>query len=571
MTTRRRDALIACGIVLAVALVFGRAVRYDFVELDDRSYVVENPYVLSGPTPASVLWALTTFRQANWHPLTWWSLQLDAAIGGGSASVFHATSIALHAAAAILLFLAFRAMTGCAGRSAAAALLFALHPLRAESVVWISERKDVLSQALGFAALLAWASWVSSGKRSRYGVALALFALALAAKPMMITLPVILLLLDRWPLDRFELVPRLKEKIPFFALSALSAVITVVAQSREGAVVGLTALPVGTRLANAAVSAAHYLVATVWPVGLGNPYPYDYAALTPARVASCTLFLALVTAAAAACWRSRPHLAVGWFWYLVTLLPVAGIIQVGAQAMADRYTYLPLVGPVVAVVWEVGDRLSSWAGQRARAVGCLLLGVVLVPEAIAATRQVALWRDTETLVRHTLAVTPPNAAAHLSLGLTLLRHDRYDEAIDELHKTLAITDRITEAWVALAEGLVAQKKGAEALDVFRKARTLDPSNDVVQTKLVALLNQESIRRMRDDDLPGAERLAREAVERAPADATSRGTLGVLLARTGHLDEAEREFQEAVRLDPANVGFRTNLERIVRLKKLPPIP
>ncbi|HEX4824500.1 MAG TPA: tetratricopeptide repeat protein [Candidatus Polarisedimenticolaceae bacterium] len=556
MTAGRRVALIACGLALAVALVFGRAVRYDFVELDDRSYVVENPQVLSGPTPANVAWAFTTFRQANWHPLTWLSLQLDAAIGGPSPAMFHATSIALHALAAILLFLAFRAMTGCAGRSAAAALLFALHPLRAESVVWISERKDVLSQALGFAAILAYASWVRSGKRSRYAWALALFALALLAKPMMITLPVVLLLLDRWPLDRFALVPRLKEKAPFFALSAISAVLTVVAQAREGAVVGLTALPLGTRLANAAVSAVHYLVATVWPVGLGNPYPFDYAALTPGRVVGCTLVLAALTAAAVFCWRSRPHLAVGWLWYLVTLLPVVGIIQVGAQAMADRYTYLPLVGPVVALVWEVGDRLSS------RTAAWALLGIVLVPEAVAGTRQVGLWRDTETLVRHTLAVTPPNAAAHLSLGLTLLRHDRYPEAIDELHKALAISDRITEAWVALAEGLVAEKRGAEALDIFRKARTLDPANDVVQKKLVALLNSEAIRLMRDGgDLAGAERLAREAVERAPGDATSHGTLGVLLARSGRAGEAAHEFQEALRLDPSNEGFRRNLERV----------
>jgi Flp pilus assembly protein TadD len=566
VSTRRRDLLIICGLLLAVAVVFGPAARFDFVELDDRSYVVENPNVLGGPTPGNLAWDVTTFRQANWHPLTWISLQADAAIGSGKPWAFHVTSVVLHAAATVLLFLLLRTLTGCAGRAAAVALLFAVHPLRAESVVWISERKDVLSQALGFGSLLVWAGWVATPSRARYAASLGLFAAALLAKPMMVTLPVLMLLLDRWPLDRFDLVPRLREKLPFFGLSAASAIVTIAAQSQEGAVVGLSALSVGTRLANASVAAVRYLVLTLWPAGLANPYPYDYAALSPARVLACTLVLLVLTVVAMVSWKAKPHLAVGWFWYLVTLLPVSGIIQVGAQPMADRYTYLPLVGPVIATVWEITDRLRAVAGRRAPAIAWSLLAVVAVPEAMAASRQVGLWRDTETLARHTLAVTPPNAAVHLSLGLTLLRHERYDEAIRELRAALAISDRVTEAWVALAEGLVAEKKGAEALDVFRRARQLDPSSTVVSAKLVALLNSEAIRMMREGDPGKGEGLVREALAIAPQDATSHGTLGVLLARTGRLAEAEAEFTEALRLAPGNEGFRSNLDRIARLRQ-----
>lgn len=559
MTSRARDLLVAGALVLAVAGIFGPAARHGFVEMDDRSYVIDNAHVLGGPTAENIAWAFTTFLQANWHPLTWISLQVDAALGGGRPALFHVTSIALHAAAAVLLYLALRSMTGSTGRSAAVALLFAIHPLRAESVVWIAERKDVLSQALGFGALLAWAGWVKAPGRGRYATALGLFAAALLAKPMMVTLPAVLLLLDRWPQGRIApLGPRLREKLPFFALSVGSAVVTFVAQSHGGAVVELGRLPLATRLANAAVAAVDYLVATVWPSGLAIPYPY--ASLTAPRVLLCTIVLATLTILAGRAWTRRPHLAVGWLWYLVTLLPVAGIVQVGAQAMADRYSYLPMVGPLISVVWEIADRV------RAKAVAWSLVAAAAVPAAVLTARQVALWRDTETLMRHTLAVTGPNATAHLTLGMALLRSDRRGEGIAELRKAVAIAPHMADAWVGLAEGLVADGRGGEALDAFRRARSLDPSNAVVREKLVALLNAEGIDRMRDGDFGGSEPLLREAIAVAPGLAASHGSLGVLLARAGRLEEAERELAEAVRLDPANEGFRSNLERVVRMRQ-----
>jgi len=561
MTVNARRFLIGAGLALAVVAVYSRAARYDFVELDDRGYVVDNAMVQRGLTAEGVAWAFTTFRQANWHPLTWISLMADASIGGSGPRVFHMTNVALHAAATVLLFLLLARLTGCGGPSAAAALLFAIHPLRAESVVWVAERKDVLSQALGFAALYAWAGWTKAPSRMRYGAALALFAAGLMAKPMLVTLPVIMLLLDRWPLDRFELARGIREKIPFFALAFASAIVTVVAQSRGGAVAGWLVVSLPTRLANACVGAVDYLILTVWPHALANPYPYDLARLSPARVGSSALVLVVVTALAARAWKSRPHWAVGWAWYLVTLLPVVGIVQVGSQAMADRYTYLPLVGPVLAVVWELGERLARPASFALAAVAVSVL-------AVATATQAAFWRDSATLFTHTIAVTGPNAPAHHALGLALYRAGRLDEAVDELQRALAISEHFPDAWAALGEAQLKSGRNAEALDAYRRAVREGAKDPAVREKLVAALSADGARRMRAGDAAGAYAALAEAVAVSPESANAHATLGVVLARAGRLDEAEREFAEAVRRDPGNPGFASNLARVRALKRAP---
>jgi protein O-mannosyl-transferase len=566
LSARVRNLLVVAGLVLAVAVVFGRAAGFDFIELDDRSYVVDNPNVRGGLSAGGVVWAFTTFQQANWHPLTWISLQADAALGGGGPKAFHVSNVALHAAAAAFLFLALQAMTGRTGRSAAAALLFAIHPLRAESVVWIAERKDVLSQALGFAALYAWAGWLARPSTARYAATVGLFAAALCAKPMWVTFPVLLLLLDRWPADRFDLVRGVREKLPFFAMSAVSAVVTFAAQSKGGAVGDLTIFPLSTRLANACVVSVEYLVKTLWPRQLANPYPYDLARLTAPRVALCAGILVAITILAARAWKTRPHLAVGWGWYLVTLLPVVGIVQVGSQAMADRYTYLPLVGPVIALVWEVGDRVRALAGRRAPVVAGVLLAATVGPAAVATTAQVAFWRDTETLFRHTIAVTGPNAPAHHAVGLALFRQGRNDEAILELRAALSISERYPEAWTALGETLMAAGRMDEAIAAYERAIALRAADPAIRVKLVAALNASAMRALKGEDVAGAEASLRKGIALSPDDATTHATLGVLLARSGRLDEAEREFAEAVRLDPASEGFRSNLERIRRMRK-----
>jgi len=561
MTVRGRRVLIAAGLVMAVAVVFGRAASYDFIELDDHGYVVDNAMVQRGLTPDGVAWAFATFRQANWHPLTWISLMADDSAGGGGPRTFHIANVVYHAVATVLLFLLLTRLTGCGGRSAAVALLFAIHPLRVESVVWIAERKDVLSQALGFASLYAWVGWIQKPSNARYAAALALFAAGLLAKPMLITLPVLMLLLDRWPLDRFELARGVREKLPFFALSLASGIVTLFAQSHGGAVAGLTIYPLTTRLANACVAVVDYLVLTVWPHALASPYPYDVSRLAPARVAACALIVAVLAALAVRAWSSRPHWAVGWAWYLVTLFPVVGIVQVGSQAMADRYTYLPLVGPVIALVWELGDRLARRAAVAIAAVAVAALGFATVAQA-------ALWRDSTTLFAHTIAVTGENAVAHHALGLALYRQGRLDEAIVELKSALTISDGYADAWAALGEALMAAGRRGEALDAYRRAVSNGARDPAVRDKLVAAFCAEGTRLMRAGDAAGAEAVLREAVATSPENATAHATLGVALARAGGLDEAEREFAEAVRRDPGNAGFASNLERIRRMRQAP---
>ena len=559
MSTSAKRLLIALGLAVVVAAVFGRATGYDFIELDDHGYVVDNVMVQRGLSSEGIVWAFTSFREANWHPLTWISLMADASIGGGGSRAFHAANVAYHGAATILLFVLLARLTGCLGRSATVALLFAIHPLRVESVVWVAERKDVLSQALGFASLYAWVVWTEKPSTARYAAALGLFAAGLLAKPMLVTLPILMLLLDRWPLERFDLVRGVREKLPFFAFSAASAVVTIVAQSHGGAVSDLTNSPLPTRLANACVTAVDYLVMTVWPHALANPYPYDLARLSPVRVLACAFAIVALTALAGRAWKLRPYWAVGWAWYLVTLLPVIGIVQVGLQAMADRYTYLPLVGPVVAVVWELGDRLS-------RSVSIVLATVVVTLLAFATTAQAALWRDSTTLFTHTIAVTRPNSVAHHALGLVLYREGRLDEAIAELRSALAISALYADAWASLGVALINSGPGGEGLDEYRLVVKERARDATVRTKLVTALVTDGTRRMRNGDVAGAERVLREAVDLAPEDANAHSTFGVLLARTGRIDEAEREFVEAVRRDPDNAGFASNLERLRKMRR-----
>lgn len=561
MRSSVKRMLIALGLTLAVAIVFGRAAGYDFIELDDRGYVVDNATVQRGLSAEGVGWAFTTFRLANWHPLTWISLMADASIGGGSPRAFHISNVVYHAAATVLLFFLLVRLTGCDARSATAALLFAIHPLRVESVVWIAERKDVLSLALAFAALYVWVLWVEKPSGIRYAASLGLFAAGLLAKPMLVTLPVLMLLLDRWPLDRFDLVPRLREKLPFFALSAVSAVVTFIAQAHEGAVMDLTIVAMPTRLANASVAVIDYLVMTVWPHALATPYPYDLARLSPQRVLACTLVIVVLTVLAARAWTRRPRWAVAWAWYLVTLSPVIGIVQVGSQPIADRYTYLPLVGPVVAVVWELGDRLARSAAAALASVAVALL-------AVATTSQAAYWRDSQTLFAHTIAVTGPNASAHHALGLALSQQGRMDEAIAEFRTALGISNGYAAAWGSLGAALLNSDKNGERLDEYRRVVREKAQDPTIRAKIVSALVASGARRMRSGDPERAAIVLREAVALAPEDASGHSLLGVVLARVGSLEDAEREFAEAVRLSPGNAGFASNLDRIRKLRRGP---
>jgi Flp pilus assembly protein TadD len=559
MSAAARRLLIATALAVGVAVVFGRAAGYGFIELDDRGYVVDNPMVQRGLTADGVVWAFTTFKQANWHPLTWISLMADASLGGGRPRVFHVANVVYHALATVFLFLLLVRLTGRDGPSAAVAVLFALHPLRVESVIWIAERKDVLSHALGFAALYAWAGSVGgNGSRSSRWWALGLFAAGLLAKPMLITLPVAMLLLDRWPLARFELRSCVREKLPFFALSAASAVVTFIAQSAGGAVSGLAAFPLGTRVANACVSAVDYLLLTVWPHRLALPYPYDVSRLTPSRVGVSALVLIVLSVLASVAWKKHPMWTVAWSWYLVTLAPVIGIVQVGSQSMADRYTYLPLVGPLIAIVWWAAGRLPRIASVAVAAIATAALAYVTIVQA-------SLWRDSVTLFSHSIAMTGPNPTARYALGLAYYRNGALDQSITELKAALAVSPGYADAWAALGESLGKAGREDEALDAYRRAVSSGAADPAIREKCAAALTAAGARRMRGGDVAGADKALREAVAVGPGSAVAHATFGVLLARIGRLDEAEIEFSEAVRLDPGNPGFASNLARVRAMK------
>lgn len=475
MSSRSRGFLVSLGLVTAAAAVFGQMRGHDFVSFDDGLYVYQNPMVRKGLSLEGLRWAFTTFDAANWHPLTWLSHMLDVSLFGLDAGSHHLVSLALHAGSAVLLFHLLWRGTGALARSAAVAALFCLHPLHVESVAWIAERKDLLSTFFGMLSLLAWVEHAWRPSAGRYLAALLAFALSLMAKPMLVTLPFVLLLLDWWPLERGR---RIVEKIPFLLLSAISVAVTFVAQRQGGALDTLTASPLRLRLANALVAYLDYLVKTIWPSGLSYFYPLETESIGWRALASA-LVLAAISIVVIAQARSRRHLAVGWLWYLGTLVPVIGIIKVGSQAMADRYTYFPLIGIFVAVVWTIPQRAKAAAG--AAAAICAL--------AVVSWFQVRHWRSGVSLYRHALEVDPENWAALSNLGGELLVGGKPAAAAAALAEAIRIHPDNAMAHASLGLALEQQGKPAEAVDSMRRAILLQPSNGTLYIDLCRLLRK----------------------------------------------------------------------------------
>jgi tetratricopeptide (TPR) repeat protein len=534
---------------LAVAL-YAPAIGFDFVGFDDHAYVKENARVLSGLSWPAIRWALTTQEAANWHPLTWFSLMLDATWGGNDPRVYHATNVMLHALSAALLFLALQTMTGAAWRSALVAALHAVHPLRVESVAWIAERKDVLSGACFMAILLAYAGFARRRSRMMYALLLAAFGLGLAAKPMLVSVPLVLLILDIWPLRRpaGPLSSLVAEKLPLAAMAAASCGITLHAQSAGGAISGTELLPLGARVANALVSYGRYLEKALWPNALAvlYPHPRETIGVAPVLVALTALIALSVVA-----WRLRkraPWVLVGWLWYLITLVPVIGLVQVGSQAMADRYTYIPLIGVFLAAVWSI-PALAPKA-VPAVASGCVAILIVL---GLVTRAQLTHWRDGVSLFEHAIHVTSQNATAHDGLGMALAAQGRPDLALSHFEEALRIEPTYGGARCNLAAALVKTGRADEALRHFEEGLRLAPGNIDCRTNLGTLfLNRR--------DLVRAVTLLEEAVRRSPDDVSALKNLGVALAMQGKAPEAAARFEQALRLAPHDEGLRKNLER-----------
>lgn len=529
-------------LALLVAAIYAQGLRFGFVEFDDPLYVSENAVVLRGLTASGIRWALATFETGNWHPLTWVSLMLDVSIAGASPAMLHATNVALHLLATWLLLGWLSGATGRPWRSAMVAGLFAVHPLHVESVAWIAERKDVLSAALAFASLLAWLGWARRRKRGAYALSLVLFALGLASKPMLVTLPLLLLLLDVWPLDRYrspategEPGParlRLLEKLPFFVLAAASAAVTLVAQRAGGAMGSLEAYPLAGRAATAAISLGAYLGSAFAPIGLSPIYSYPRGGVDPVATAAALALLAALGTLAYARRRERPYLLFGLAWFVVSLVPVLGIVQVGIQARADRYTYLPLVGIFVAAVWLASDlfRVSGWAGRHPRLAQGLFgaaAAMLMIALSALAHRQAGFWRDGVTLFSHAVDVDPASARAHHALGLALTRAARRADGVAALHEAVR----------------------------------LDPADPELRADLGAAWAEQS-------RWEAAANEMREAVRLRPDHAGWRATLGRIHLARGDLPSALEQFRAILTLDPGNAEALGVLERASRHRTEP---
>jgi tetratricopeptide (TPR) repeat protein len=472
MTGRQPPSRFLLALLLAAATlaVFARVNHFEFLNYDDPLYVTVNPHVQQGLSVEGVRWAFTTFTAANWHPLTWISLMLDASIGGTDPFVFHLTNLVLHLANVLLLFSFLDRITGRPRPSAVTAALFAIHPLHVESVAWIAERKDVLSTLFLLLTLMAYARFVEQPDRPRRLAVVLLFALGLLAKPMLVTLPVLLLLLDAWPLRRSAPWRSLVlEKLPLFAMSIGTGILTFVAQRQAETVGSLAGYPLGVRVANAIVATATYLGRTIWPTRLAVFYPHPGASLGAVAVAGSAVVLFALTSWAIRLRRSRPYLFFGWGWYLVTLAPVVGIVQVGWQARADRYTYIPLIGIFLAVVWAISESLADRPALLSS-----LAWAALVPLGIIAFVQAGYWRDSETLFRHALAVTGDNAVAHSNLGTALLRRGLVAEAEGHFTEAVRINPHFAEARSNLGVALGRQGRIDEAILEWQRALELQP-------------------------------------------------------------------------------------------------
>jgi hypothetical protein len=451
---RRLPLLLGAALALLTLAVWLPALRNGFVNLDDPYYVTANPQVLRGITRAGIAWATTAKVASNWHPLTMLSHMLDCQLYGLEPAGHHATSLLLHLANVLLLFETLRRMTGAAGRSAAVAALFALHPTHVESVAWIAERKDVLSALFWILAMGAWARYARGPSIGRYLPVVFSMILGLMAKPMVVTLPFALLLLDAWPLDRLHLGWKrlVLEKLPLLALSAASSLITL--HYQQASLAPLDVAPWSLRAANALVSYAAYLGKLFLPTHLAVFYPI--ALSIPAwKAAGAALLLAAVTALAV--WRARrePWLLTGWLWFLGTLVPVIGLVQVGRQAMADRYTYIPSIGLFLAVVWSVAG-----LGRRHRAALATTAGIVILALAAITRVQVGYWSDSATLFRHALAATGDNYLAHIGLGKALMGERDCEGAAEQFRAALARYPRLNEARAGLEMVRRAKEEGS---------------------------------------------------------------------------------------------------------------
>jgi len=570
--SKQRDLLICLFLILSTLAVYWQVKDYEYVYYDDNKYISENPHVLGGLTVEGIIWAFTTNQSSNWHPITWLSHMLDIQLFGPDPGRHHLTNLFFHILNALLIFAVFKKMTDGVWQSGVVAALFALHPLHVESVAWIAERKDVLSTFFWMLTLWGYVRYAARPTIYRYLLVILFLSLGLMSKPMLVTLPCLLLLLDYWPLNRFAvaashpsagarqrhlLFQLVREKIPLFALVAVSSLITYLVQQQSGALKPLDAVPVGIRAANALISYVKYIGKMFWPTDLAVLYPYP-SMFNPWKVAGAFFFLSAVSVFAVWIVKRRPYVAVGWFWYLGTLVPVIGLVQVGIQAMADRYAYVPLIGLCIIIVWSASELVLKF--PRIKIILTTVTATILLLLMAATITQVRYWQNTVTLFEHTLAVTTNNWLPHFNLGFALDRQGHTKAAAAHYQETLRIKPDYEQAHNNL--GLALEKLGRtdEAIRHYSAALYSNPDFEKAHNNLGLALEKLG----RTDE---AITHYREALRIKPNYENAHNNLGLALEKLGRTDEAITHYQEALRIKPNYERAHYNLANALHRKGL----
>jgi len=549
-------ALICLGLALVTLLVYVPVFHAQFIGFDDDEYVFANPHVLRGITLANLRWAFVTNHAGNWHPVTWISLMLNSQYLGPGAAAFHAVNLVLHIANTLLLFLWLYGATGAKWRGALVAALFALHPLHVESVAWISERKDVLSTLFWILVLVVYTDYAKTDRISRYFFALLLFGIGLMAKPMLVSLPFVLLLLDYWPLGRFaerRTFRLLIEKLPFLAFSIASSAVTLFAQQQVHAIAPLDLAPIFVRVQNTTLAYIGYIGKLFCPSGLAVFYPYNrHPSLFLAFLSLAALVI--VSAVAILIRRHKPYVLTGWFWFLITLVPVIGIVQVGLQSMADRYTYIPLIGLFIILAWGGRDALNRL--RIPRFAQALAVSIALVLCAGLTRAQLRYWHDSVALFQHAVNVTADHGPAEANLGYALAEQGQDDRAIAHYKAVLKNHPRgDATVWNNFGGSLAATGKLVEAIDAFQNALKLDPSMGDAHENLGLAL-------ARKGRLQEALIHFRDAARLEPENVKVHNAYAVMLGEAGRTEEAMREFQIALQLAPDSAATHANFANLL---------
>ena len=557
----RSDYWIAFCLVLASLAVYGPVADYPFINLDDSLYVFENPHIREGLSLKGIRWALTATYASNWHPLTWLSHMTDITLFGMYPGRHHLTNLYLHVLNSLVLFLLLKRIVGGDWKCGMVAILFALHPINVESVVWVAQRKTLICALFWILTVWSYSRYAENPGVGRYMAVLLCFVLGFLAKPAIVSLPIILLFLDHWPLDRystgcvlFSIKSRapmrglILEKIPLFLLAAVGSILTYGAQKSGGAVTTLTVLPLDVRISNAVISYISYLKKTFLPLHLSILYPHPQS-IPGWQVAGSALLLGLISFLAVKAVRRHPYVMVCWLWYGVALIPMIGIVQVGVQAMADRYAYIPLIGIFILLVWSMADISSNWGYRKIKLAS---IAGILIITLIGITRaQVQTWRNSISVFGHALSATTGNYLAHNQMGMALAGLGRIDEALIHYAKAIEINPKFESAHFSVGVALFLKGRFDEAADSFSRALKINPLNPETHNNLGAV-------RFRQGDINRAIRHFRRALSLDPRFADAHKNLAGAFYEKGAFSKAAVHYRSALQVSPDDKHAHNNL-------------